>query len=157
MGQKTCQILGQVSLNLFYWKKNLQTEKCGPGERLTRKQLTSMPDHLWPELWEKMGKNAKLKEKQKWSHEKLHLDNARKLHGIYFIDPEDKEFNETIKNARKKWPKSWSSIEDPVVPLERNLYGHPLAGLLWEREFEKILLKYGLGESFQLGMLIRTP
>ena len=23
--------------------------------------------------------------------------------------------------------------EDPVVPLERNLYGHPLAGLLWER------------------------
>ena len=60
--------------------------------RLTRKQLTSRPDHLWPELWEKMGKNAKLKEKQKWSHEKLHLDNARKLRGIYFIDPEDKEF-----------------------------------------------------------------
>ena len=28
-----------------------------------------------------------------------------------------------------KWPKSWSDIEDPVVPLERNLYGHPLAGL----------------------------
>ena len=40
-------------------------------------------------------------------------------------------------------PKSWSSMEDPVVPLERNLHGHPLAGLLWEREFEKILLKYG--------------
>ena len=44
---------------------------------------------------------------------------------------------------RHKWPKSWSSIEDPVVPLERNLCGHPLAGLLWERQFEKILLKYG--------------
>ena len=37
-----------------------------------------------------MGKNAKLKEKQKWSEEKLHLDNARELRGIYFIDPEDK-------------------------------------------------------------------
>ena len=49
-----------------------------------------------------MGKNAKLKEKQKWSEEKIHLDNARKLRGIYFIDPEDKEFKETIKNARKK-------------------------------------------------------
>ena len=49
-----------------------------------------------------MGKNAKLKEKQKWAEEKLHLDNARKLRGIYFIDPEDKEFKETIKNARKK-------------------------------------------------------
>ena len=78
------------------------------GGRLTRKQLTSRPDHLWPELWDKMGKNAKLKEKQKWSHEKLHLDNSRKLRGIYFIDPEDKEFKETIKNARKK-------LETPVA------------------------------------------
>ena len=32
---------------------------------------------------------------------------------------------------------------DPVFLLERNLYGHPLAGLLWERQFEKILLKHG--------------
>ena len=72
------------------------------GGRLTRKQLSSRPDHLWPELWKSMGKNAKLKEKQKWSEEKIHLDNARKLRGIYFIDPEDKEYKETIKNARKK-------------------------------------------------------
>ena len=27
--------------------------------------------------------------------------------------------------------------KDPVVPLERNLYGHPLAGLLRERQYEK--------------------
>ena len=72
------------------------------GERLTRKQLTSRPDHLWPELWKSMGKHAKLKEKQRWSNEKLHLENARKLRGIYFVDPEDTEFKETIKNARKK-------------------------------------------------------
>ena len=56
-----------------------------------------------------MGKHAKLKEKQKWSNEKLHLENARKLRGIYFIDPEDKEFKETIKNARKK-------LETSVAP-----------------------------------------
>ena len=79
------------------------------GVRLTRKQLTSRPDHLWPELWKSMGKNAKLKEKQKWSEEKIHLDNARKLRGIYFIDPEDKEYKETIKNARKK-------LETSVAP-----------------------------------------
>ena len=48
-----------------------------------------------------------------------------------------------IRLPRHKWPKSWSSMEDPVVPLERNLYGHPLAGLLWERQFEKIQLKHG--------------
>ena len=34
--------------------------------------------------------------------EKLHLENARKLRVIYVIDPEDTEFKETIKNARKK-------------------------------------------------------
>ena len=35
-----------------------------------------------------------------------------KLRGIYFIDSEDKEFNETIKNARKK-------LETPVAPAMR--------------------------------------
>ena len=34
-------------------------------------------------------------------------------------------------------------MEDPDVPLERNLYGHPLARLLWERQFDKILLESG--------------
>ena len=61
-----------------------------------------------------------------------------------------------IRLPRHKWLESWSSIEDPVVLLERNLYGHPLAGLLWERQFEKILIEVRLGEGFQLGMLIRT-
>ena len=41
--------------------------------------------------------------------EKLHLDNARKLRGIYFIDLEDKELKDTIKNARRK-------LETPVAP-----------------------------------------
>ena len=48
-----------------------------------------------------------------------------------------------IRLPRHKWPKIWSRMEDPVVRLERHLYGHPLAGLLWERQLEKILLKYG--------------
>ena len=79
------------------------------GGRLTRKQLTSRPDHLWRELWEKLARNAKLKERQKWSHEKPKLDNPRRLRGIYFTDAEDKEFKETIKNARKK-------LESPMAP-----------------------------------------
>ena len=42
-------------------------------------------------------------------------------------------------------------MEDPVVPLERHLYGHPLVGLLCERQFEKILLKHDW-ENSKLGM-----
>ena len=34
-----------------------------------------------------------------------------------------------IRLPKHKWSKS-SSMEDPVVPLERNLYGHPLEGLM---------------------------
>ena len=34
------------------------------GERLTKRQVTSRPDHLWPELWIKLRRNAKLKERQ---------------------------------------------------------------------------------------------
>ena len=57
-----------------------------------------------------------------------------------------------IRLPKHKWPKSWSSMEDPVVPLERNLYGHPWAGLLWERHFEKVLLKTCMvGKKFQIG------
>ena len=48
-----------------------------------------------------------------------------------------------IRLPKHKWPKSWSSTEDPVIPLERNLYGHRRAGLLWERRFEKVLLEHG--------------
>ena len=72
MALETCLTLGQVSHNLLYWKKKLLTDVRG-------KQLTSRPDHPWPELWKSIGKHVKLKEKQKWSDEKLHLDNARKL------------------------------------------------------------------------------
>ena len=56
-----------------------------------------------------MGRNAKLKERQKWSNEQPKLDNARILRGNYFIDLEDKEFKETIKSARKK-------LETPMTP-----------------------------------------
>ena len=56
-----------------------------------------------------------------------------------------------IRLPRHKWPKSWSNIEDPVVPLERNLYGHPLAGLLWERRFERVLFGTGIGKQYRIG------
>ena len=109
MDQEICLVLGQVSISLL--SENSPDGFLWSGGRLTRKQLTSRPDHLWPELWKsKLTRNAKLRDKQKWSNEKQKLDNARRLRGIYFIDPEDKEFKETIKNARKK-------LETPMAPV----------------------------------------
>ena len=77
-------------------------------ERSTRKQLTSRPDHLWPELWGKMGKNAKLKEKQKWSHENV-ISITHENCEESISSTRKKEFKETIKNARKK-------LETSVAP-----------------------------------------
>ena len=46
-------------------------------------------------------------------------------------------------------PTSWSNIEDTVVPLERNLYGHPLAGVVG-RQVEEVLLGLGWEKSTEL-------
>ena len=54
------------------------------------------------------------------------------------------------------WPKPSGHFEDPVVPLERNLHGHPLAGLLWERQFERSFLRTWMEEDSELGMYVRS-
>ena len=73
------------------------------------------------------------------AHTLAKMEDATKLSKI----PISEMSRHWIRLPRHKWPKSWTSMADPVVPLERNLYGHPLAGLLWEKQFEKILLKHG--------------
>ena len=57
-----------------------------------------------------------------------------------------------IRLPRHKWPKSWSNMKDPVVPLERNLYGHPLAGLLLGKAIFENPIETWLGENSKLGM-----
>ena len=37
-----------------------------------------------------------------------------------------------IRPPRHKWPKSWSSMEDPILFFEWNLFGHPFPRLLCE-------------------------
>ena len=70
------------------------------GARLTKPQATSRPDHLWPELWTKLGRCKAEGEAKNGQLRNPKLDNA---------DPEDKEFKETIRNARKK-------LKTPVAP-----------------------------------------
>ena len=53
-----------------------------------------------------MGKAAQKREKQGWANEKPELDNARRLRGIYFIDPEDGNMKKTIKKRKEKVGKS---------------------------------------------------
>ena len=52
---------------------------------------------------------------------------------------------------RHKWPKSLANIEDLVVPLERILYGHPLAGLSCGKDSSKKFCWLLDGQKYQIG------
>ena len=54
-----------------------------------------------------------------------------------------KNYSKFTKQNVRMYGYVFQKIEDPVVPLGRNLYGHALAGLLWERQFEKPLMELG--------------
>ena len=41
-----------------------------------------------------------------------------------------------IRLPRDRWPKEWCTMREHVVPLLVNVYGHPLAGLLWDKFLE---------------------
>ena len=82
------------------------------------------------------------------AHTQVKMEDAHKLLKI----PRSECPDIWIRLPQHKWPKSWSSMEDPVVLLERNLYGHPLAGLVWERQLKEDPIDTWLGENSKLGM-----
>ena len=86
-------------------------------ERLTRKQTTSRPEKLRPEMWKHMSDASKRKEKQKWAIENPELDHVRSLCGIYFIDPKDELFKEIMKTVRRKLEISMSAAMPCTTPI----------------------------------------
>ena len=93
----------------IYWKKNLHTDICGPGREYQ--------ENSWHPGQIAYGKNSGSQWESTWSWrrsksgrmKKIHLENARKLRWIYYIDPQDEEFKEIIKNVCKK-------LETSVAP-----------------------------------------
>ena len=76
-----CQILGKDSQNSLYRKKT---------GRLTKVQATTGPDTVCGlKYGPKLGKPLRREKKQEWANEKPKLDNAQRMRGIYFVDPED--------------------------------------------------------------------
>ena len=57
---------------------------------------------MWPEVPTKVGKAAQNREKEEWKNGKPKLNNAWQLSGIYFIDPDDQDYKETLKHAKKQ-------------------------------------------------------
>ena len=58
MDQEICLVLGQVSISLLYLVINLQKDiYIWSRARLTKRQATSRPDHLWREIIQKARRN----------------------------------------------------------------------------------------------------
>ena len=90
-----------------FTKFSLRSENLPKGcmwswERLTKIQATTRPDYVWPETWSGMPKAAQKKKASMVHLKKTKLDDARKLRGSYFIDPENGEYDDTIKKRREK-------------------------------------------------------
>ena len=88
------------------------------GWGLTRKQKISRCDDVWPDMWKFKSDAAKKKAKQRWTIEKPKLDNARQLRGIIFIEPNDEEFQLTMKAAWRKLEVQMPAAMPCKIPMK---------------------------------------
>ena len=88
------------------------------GWRLTRKQKTSRPDDIRPDMWTRISDAAKKKAKQRWATEKTKLDNTRQSRGVHFIEPDDEEFRPIMKAARSKLEVPMPAAMPCKVPIK---------------------------------------
>ena len=65
------------------------------------------------------------------AYTQVNLDDLPKLLGKHASQDLITETWISLPKARR--PKSWDNIDEPMVRLKVNLYGHPLAGLYWEK------------------------
>ena len=77
------------------------------GWRLTKRQATSRPDHLWPELWTKLGRNAKLREKQKWSTENQSSIMQENYEEFISLTLRIRSSKKPLRTLSKNWKHQW--------------------------------------------------
>ena len=99
------------------------------GVRLTRMKLTSRPDFLRPELWEKLGRNAELREKHKWAIENPKLDNARRLRGFFSVTLRTRNSKKPLGMLERNWKHQWHP-QCLARHARRARMGRPVAKLM---------------------------
>ena len=104
MDPEICLILGQVSLVLLSEVRNLQKDICGPG-----RDWQNGKRHPGQIIY---GQNSggNCEEMLSWRRGRngqVKNQSSIMLEDYYFIDIEDKEFKETIKNARRNLEHQW--------------------------------------------------
>ena len=94
-----CQIRGPVSKDSPYWKRNHQMGFRGPGGDWQENKRPPDPKSCGQKCGNTCQVHPNVRKSKKWAIEKPKLDHARSLRGVYFIDPEDKEFKDMMKKC----------------------------------------------------------
>ena len=87
------------------------------GERLSKIQTTTTPDHVLcvQKFGRKMVKPLRIENNRNGQEQNPKLDNARTTRGIHFVDPDDEAYKEILENGRRKLEKPMA----PPMPCER--------------------------------------
>ena len=80
------------------------------------------------------------------------MEDALRLLRIHGLECPDTR----IRLPQHKWPNSWANIEDPAVPLERNLCGHPNSQASCGKDNSRKFFWNLEGQSTELGMSFRS-
>ena len=99
------------------------------GERLTKRQATSRPYHLWPEHWRGLPRNAQRREKHKWAIEKkqsaIMLEDYEES---ISLTPRTRSSRKPLRMQEENWKHQWlqpclaghaskATMERPVARL----------------------------------------
>ena len=75
---------------------------------IDEKTETSRPDHLWPEIWKTMGKNAKLKEKQNWQLKNRNSKTHEEDHeGFISLTLRTRSSKKPSGMLKRNWKHQW--------------------------------------------------
>ena len=109
MGQEICLILGQVSHNLLYSTKKAPDGYVWSGERTDEKNSLHPGQIIYGQSYgSQWEKHAKLKEKQKWSNEQIHLEKRTKIARDLFHRPRGYGIQGNHQETRvRSWKHQW--------------------------------------------------
>ena len=98
-------------------KENLPKGYMWSGREID-KDSNKLPDQIMYGLkfGRKLVKPLRIERNRTGQKERSKLDNARKMKGIYIIDPDDEEHKEILNNAKRK-------LEKPMAPAELCIRG----------------------------------
>ena len=100
-GSLVVRYMDWFSQDSLYWVKSHRMDIHGPGGDW-RENKRPQGQTNYGQKYGNMYDASKRKDNPKWTIGKQKLDNASKWRVIYFIVPEDEEFEEIMKNARRK-------------------------------------------------------